>query len=180
LTGHVASCAEKAAAETAARRVKGVRAVAQEIEVRFPGGRKTADDQIALRILDIFRWSALIPHGAIDVTVNDGWVRLTGEVNWHFERMAAEDEVRRLNGVVGVINDIAIRQPHGHGDVVKAIEKALKRNAAVAGDVTVRPLGSGKVRIEGHVHNWHERQLVENAAWSAPGVTAVEDALTVG
>ena len=180
LAGYVSSFAEKTAAEQAVRRVKGVRAVAQELEVRYPSSEKTADDQIARRVLDIFRWSAIVPHDRINVTVSDGWVTLVGQVDWQFERGAAEDEVRNLSGVAGVINNITVKPRVDPGDVQRQIEDALKRSAAVeAAGVRVHVVGSGKIRLEGRVRTWQEHDIVARAAWSAPGVHSVEDRLTI-
>jgi osmotically-inducible protein OsmY len=93
LTGHVSSYAQKIAAEAAARRVKGVRAIAQEIEVRFPFEKKDADDEIAKRVVDILQWDSMVPDEAIQVSVQRGWITLTGTVDWQYQRMAAEAEV---------------------------------------------------------------------------------------
>lgn len=109
LTGHVTSFAEKVAAEHAAGRVKGVRAIAQEIEVRYPSDRKTADEEIAKRALSILKWDALVPHDSVKVTVQKGWVTLSGELVWHYQKKAAETSVRKLSGVTGVTNGIVIK-----------------------------------------------------------------------
>lgn len=109
LTGHVESYVEKAAAEAATRRVKGVRAIAEHIEVRFPGRKKRADDEIAARALDIIAWDTALPDGAIDVKVERGCVMLSGEVRWHFQRLAAEEAVKKLGGVTKVRNLLTIR-----------------------------------------------------------------------
>lgn len=180
LSGHVVSFAEKAAAEDAARRVRGVRAIAQEIEVRAATSKKTADDQIAGRAIDILRWNAVLPRHDIDVTVSGGWVTLSGEVGWHYERRAAEDAVKLLGGVHGVVNNITVKPRVNPGDVQKQIEAALRRSAAIeAAGIHVRVIDTGKVRIEGHVRTWQEHDIVARAAWSAPGVRVVEDRLTV-
>jgi len=180
LTGHVSSYTEKLAAVKAARRVKGVRAIAEEIEVRFPNGKKTADDEIAKRTADILEWDALVPKGSIQITVHDGWVTLAGNVDWYFQKIAAEDDVRKLSGVRGVTNNIAIVPRVRGEDVKRKIEDALKRNAQIEAEaiqVTVR--GGNKIILEGKVHNWDERYAIETAAWSAPGVKSVEDRLVM-
>src|SRR5262245_46522214 len=102
LTGHVSSYMQKVTAERAVQRVRGVRGVAEEIEVRYAGDKKTADDQIARRALDIIAWDTLIPDGAIKVQVEKGWVTLTGQVDWHFQKDAATAAVKRLTGLIGV------------------------------------------------------------------------------
>ena len=179
-TGHVGSYAEKLAAERIAQRVKGVRAIAQEIEVRYPSDKKTADDEIATRALNILNWNAVVPRG-IQVKVQDGWITLSGQVDWHFERDAAEKELRRLSGVAGVINNITLKARVQAQDVKRKIEDALKRSAETeAGHISVSVLDGGKVALNGQVHDWQERNTVGWAAWSAPGVKSVENLLTIG
>jgi osmotically-inducible protein OsmY len=180
LTGSVGSYAEKIAAEQAVRRVKGVQAIAQEIEVRYPSDKKTADDEIAGRVVSILRWSAVVPPNSVQVKVQDGWVTLSGEVDWQFQRAAAEAEIRRLSGVAGVINAITIKPRVQAADVKRKIEEALKRYAEVeAGGIRISVLEGGKVTLDGNVHDWRERDAIKRAAWSAPGVTTVEDRLMI-
>jgi osmotically-inducible protein OsmY len=180
LSGHACSYAEKLAAEQAAKRVKGVRAIAQEIEVRYPNDLKTADDEIAKRAVNILRWSAVVPKDAVLVKVQDGWVTLSGQLDWQFQRTAAEAEIRRLSGVAGVINSITIKSHVQSADVKRKIEDALKRSAEVeAQSIRVSLLGDGKVALDGEVHDWQERDAVSLAAWSALGVVSVEDRLTI-
>jgi osmotically-inducible protein OsmY len=180
LTGHVGSYAEKVAAETAAKRVAGVRGVAQEIEVRFPSDRKTADDQIVRRALDILAWNTTIPEDKISVTVQDGWVTLSGDVKWGYQRHDAEHAVRQLSGVKGITNAIRVSQGASAPDVKDRIEKALKRNAETEANAIRVSVSGGKVTLEGKVKAWYERDLAERTAWSAPGVTTVEDRISVG
>lgn len=180
LSGHVGSYAEKLAAERAVKRVKGVRAIAQEIEVRYPNDLKTADDEIAKRAVNILRWSAVVPQDSVQVKVQDGWVTLSGLVEWQFQRTAAEAEIRRLSGVAGVINAITIKVRVHSADVKRTIEDALMRSAEVeAQGIRVSLLGDGKVALDGKVHDWQERDAVSRAAWSAPGVVSVDDRLTI-
>jgi osmotically-inducible protein OsmY len=181
LTGHVASYAEKFAAIAATRRINGVRAIAEEIEVRYPTDKKVADDEIAKRALSILAWDTLLPRNAIQVTVKNGWVTLTGGVGWWYQRKSAEEDIRKLSGVAGVINDIVIEPQLNIPDVKEKIEQALKRRieAEVRG-IRVTVHEGNKVTLEGKVRDWDERFAVENAAWSAPGVKRVEDRLTIG
>ena len=175
LTGHVASYAEKQAAIAAVRRVKGVRAIAEEIEVRYPY-QKTPDDEIAKRAIDILAWDTMVPSESIQIMVHDGWVTLTGSVDWHYQKKQAEEDVRKLSGVRGVTNTIEIEPSLQAEDVKRKIEEALKRHAEIEASairVTVRE--RNKVLLEGKVGSWDERHAVENAAWSAPGVKSVED-----
>jgi osmotically-inducible protein OsmY len=179
LTGHVGSFAEKLAAERVVQRIKGVRAIAQEIDVRLPSDKKTDDDEIALRALNVIGWDTTVPDGKLKVLVQRGWITLSGEVDWQFQRQAAEDAVRRLSGVVGVYNWIAVKPRVAATDVKERIENALKRNAELwAKQIRVDVSGS-RVRLEGKVGAWRERNLAEQAAWAVPGVTSVEDHLAV-
>jgi len=180
LSGHVGSYAEKLAAERAVRRVKGVEALAGIIEVRFPEDKKTADDEIARRAVNILRWSAVLPEGTVTVKVEKGFVYLGGQVDWHYQRASAEAEVRRLSGVKGVVNGITLKPRVQSGDIKRRIESALRRNAELEADqIKVSVRGLGGVRLDGLVHDWRERETAENAAWSAPGVTDVEDRLRI-
>lgn len=182
LSGHVGSYAEKVAAIAAARRVKGVHAIAENIEVRYPNQKQTADDQIAKRAADILDWDVLVPKGSVDVLVQDGWVTLTGQVKWNYNKAAAEEDVRKLSGVHGVTNNIVIRHDNVDSSAVREkIESALKRRAELeASAIRVLVKGGNTVILEGKVDNWDERRAAEHAAWSAPGVAAVEDRLTIG
>lgn len=179
LTGHVGSYAEKIAVERACARVKGVKAIAQDIEIRLPSLKKTADDQIAKRALDILAWNVSVPHDRVKVKVQSGFVTLTGECDWQYQKEAAEEAVRKLSGVVGVSNLIALKPRAFASDVKRKIEDALKRNAeAEASHISVSVVG-GKVTLEGKVRAFHERSVIESAAWAAPGVLEVEDRVQV-
>jgi osmotically-inducible protein OsmY len=180
LTGHVASYAEKLAAERAARRVAGVRALAEEIEVRYPSEKKTADDQIAERALKVIAWDASVPEDAISVRVEKGWVTLEGSVVWYYQKRACEDAVRKLTGVAGVSNFIKVQPRVEAADVKDKIMAALKRNAEIEADAIRITVKDGTVTIDGKVKAWYERDLVEQAAWSAPGVASVIDRVRIG
>ena len=180
LSGHVGSYAEKLAAEKAVKRVKGVKAIAEEIDVRYPEDKKTADDEIAARALSLLRLSAVVPTDSVMVKVQDGWISLSGQVTWQFQRSAAEAEVRRLSGVVGVINSIAIKPRVQPADVKRQIEAALKRNAEIdAQGIRVSVEDGGRVSLDGTVHDWREREAAEHAAWLVPGVMRVDDRLRI-
>lgn len=179
LTGHVGSYAEKIAAERTARRVKGVRAIAQEIEVRYCGDKQTADDQIAERAVKILAWHAEVPREAVSIKVEKGWVTLSGTVKWQYQRYAAEAAVRKLSGVTGISNLIEVA-PQVHADNVRdKILNALKRNAELEAGAIRVVVADDKVTLEGTVKTWSERSVAERAAWSAPGVKAVVDHLVV-
>lgn len=178
LTGHVADYMQKKAAERAAWRVKGVKGIAQKIEVRFPGDKKWNDDEIAQRAIDILAWNAVIPKDSVRVRVSNGWVTLSGNVNWNYQRQAAENEVLKLGGVKGVTNSVSLAPVAQAGDVKRRIQDALKRHAEIEADaVRVDVRDDGTVRIDGRVDNWSEMRAVEHAVWSAPGVRHVEDHL---
>jgi osmotically-inducible protein OsmY len=180
LTGHVSSYAEKLAAEQAVRRIRGVRAIAEEIEVRVPSHKKTADDEIAKRVLDILRWDSVLPENAIRITVQDGWVNLEGEVDWQFQRAAAQNQVGKLSGLVGIINNITLKARPQSPEIRHHIETALRRNAKIdAAAIRVSVLADGQVVLAGEVRDWTERNVAEDAAWSIPGVSFVENHLTV-
>ncbi len=178
LTGHVSTYAEKVAAERVVQRAKGARAIAQEIEVRHPEDKKTADDQIAERALKILDWNTTIPSGTVSVKVEHGWITLTGEVEWNFQRVAAKDAVMKLGGVTGVIDLLTIRPRANRTDIKHRIEDALKRSAVLEANSIQVEVSGGEVTLKGKVHAWHERGIVEQAAWSTPGVTVVRDHLT--
>jgi osmotically-inducible protein OsmY len=179
LTGFVMSYAEKTAAERAARRVKGVKAIAEEIEVRLPSDTKRADDEIAARAVDILKWQVGVPADRISVKVEKGVVTLTGEVDWQFQKTEADHVVHKLSGVVDVLNQIRVASPVHAADVKEQIEKALRRSAELeASRITVETEG-GRVILAGKVHAWYERDIAERGAWSAPGVTEVQDRITI-
>lgn len=180
LTGHVSTYAEKLAAERAAQRVTGVRGIAEEIEVRPPYAKKTKDDEIAERAVRILQWDVSVPPGRISVKVEKGWVTLTGTVDWDYQRGAAAADIQKLSGVVGLMNLIKVEPAVRAADVKQKIEDAFRRNAALdAGEIRVSAV-DGTITLNGRVRNWSERNTAERAAWSAPGVTAVEDHLLVG
>ena len=175
LTGHVGSYAEKVEAENAVRRVKGVRAIAQEIQVRYAEAKKIEDDQIAALALAIIDWSVHLPKQAIQVKVAKGWITLTGAVPWQYQAMGAEAAVRKLSGVVGVSNLIQVKPEVRPALVKDKILEAFKRCAMFEADgIKVRVEGD-KVTLEGAVTAWADREAAERAAWSVPGVRAVED-----
>jgi osmotically-inducible protein OsmY len=179
LTGFVTSYAEKAAAERAARRVKGVKAIAEEIEVRLPSDTKRADDEIAARAVDILKWQVGLLADRLTVKVEKGIVTLTGDVEWQFQKMDAEHVVHKLSGVIGVVNQIRVAAAVNAFDIKEKIQKALQRSAEVeASRINVHTEG-GRVILSGRVRAWYERDMAERAAWSAPGVTEVQDQLTI-
>jgi osmotically-inducible protein OsmY len=180
LTGHVGSYIEKVAAEHAVERVKGVKAIAEEIEVRYGDQPKSSDDEIAQRAVNILTWSVQVPQGAIHVKVQRGWITLTGAVEWQYQKVAAETAVHKLTGILGVTNLIEVKPHLDAPDVKSKILDALHRNAELEADSIRVSVNNGNVVLEGKVKAWYERGLAERAAWAAPGVRSVEDRLILG
>jgi len=177
LTGHVSTYAERLTAETVVKRIKGVRAVVQEIEVR-PGGADS-DEDIAQRAVQMLDWNVIVPRGAVKVRVAKGLVTLSGQVDWEHQRRAAEDVVHRLRGVLAVVNQIMLKPRVQPDDVRARIEEALERYADVEAERITVEVQEGKVILAGEVRAPFERELIERAAWSAPGVQSVEDRVRV-
>ncbi len=178
LMGHVENFAEKSAAEKAARRVKEVRAVAEEIEVRLPFSVKLGDEEIASHTANRLQWDSAFPSGTVKAKVEKGWVTLTGEVDWHYQQDAAENDVRRLWGVTGVSNDIAIKPKPNASNIRDNIMVALDRSWVDRATIDVTAEG-GKVTLSGTVDTSFEREEAGSTAWAAPGTTSVQNDITV-
>ena len=179
LSGAVGTYAQKHAAMTATERVLGVRALADDLMVKLPSSGMRTDTDIARAAANALQWNVQLPQG-ITVEVSDGHVRLAGDVEWQFQRTAAEAEVRNLAGVVGVTNLLKVK-PKGASpvEVSRKIKDALRRSAEIDADRIVVEAHDGKVTLKGSVRSWTERQDAERAAWSAPGVKNVDDRLTL-
>ncbi|TAJ73919.1 MAG: BON domain-containing protein [Phenylobacterium sp.] len=180
LSGHVPALAQKTAAEAAARRVKGVRAIAQEIDVRLPDDLGQTDDTIAARAVDILGWSALPQVSTIHVSVEDGWISLAGHVEWAYQRDEAERALRGLAGVRGIRNEIAVTPHATPEDVEEHIARAFHRNAELERSQVKVDVDGSKVTLKGRVKTWYEQDMAERAAWSTPGVTSVVDEIEIG
>lgn len=182
LTGTVRTYAERVTAERAAKRVAGVRAVANDIEVEPVGSAKHTDTNLAQAVLQALESDIAVPHEKIRVRVDDGWVTLEGEVALQFQRAAAENAIRRLEGVRGVKNEVRlqVRPLAEPAEVKKRIEAAFRRSAEIDARGIEIDAENGTVMLRGKVRTWAEREEAERAAWAAPGVLAVEDHLIVG
>jgi osmotically-inducible protein OsmY len=179
LTGHIGSYAEKWAAERAVGRVSGVKAIAEEVEIRYSYGVGHSDEDIAKQALTVLAWDLSVPKDKVKVKIEKGWITLSGEVHWYYQKVAAEANVRKLFGVMGVSNLIAIEPTVQASDIEKKIKAAFGRNAEFeAEDIMVSTEG-GEVTLSGKVDTFYERTLAENTAWSAPGVTQVRDLITI-
>ena len=179
LTGHVGNYAEKLTAERTVRRVKGVKAIVQEIHVKLPSSDARSDEDIAASALSGLRWHAGLPADQIQLRVENGNVALNGEVSWQYQRDLAERDVRKIKGVRSVANLITVKPSVQPYEVKRKIEEALKRSAELeASHISVSAAG-GAITLSGRVNTWHERDVAERAAWSAPGVTAVTDNLRI-
>lgn len=179
LTGWVDSYAKKLAAEEAAHRVRGVKAVVNDLEVHLPGSAERTDADLAEAVLNALRWASRIPVDYLDVTVSQGWVTLKGEVENRYQKEEAGRVIRHISGITGVTNLIKVRPHPSPADLKASIEKALKRNAQTdASRITVDVQGS-KVTLHGTVRSLAERTAAEETAWLAPGVSEVENKIVV-
>ncbi|WP_246715022.1 BON domain-containing protein [Aestuariivirga litoralis] len=179
LTGHVETYSEKNAAEAAAWRVKGVKGIAQEIDVRLPNSVKHTDEQIAEAALSRLSWDVTVPKNSASVKVQEGWLTLTGEVEWQYEKNDAEYDVARLPGVTGVSNQITLRPRVDTTDISNGIRTALHRSWFFDPDTIRVKADGGKVTLSGTANSWHDREVAGSTAWAAKGATSVQNDITV-
>ena len=178
LSGNVETYMEKSAAERAARRVKGVKAVAEEIEVRLALDVKRTDEDIAAAALNRLEWDVEVPDDIVRVQVEKGWVTLTGEVEWHFQMNAAERAVHALSGVVGVSNQITLMPKVNIQDISDSIRHALHRSWFDPKTINVSAI-DGNVHLTGTALSWFDRELAGSTAWAAPGATGVQNDIRI-
>jgi osmotically-inducible protein OsmY len=179
LSGYVDSFYKKFSAERAAARVFGVKAVNEDLKVRLPGSLKRSDDDLARTVANVLEWNALVPHERVRIEVRDGLVTLSGEVDWGYQKFAAEDAVRYLMGVVWFNNQITVKPVVKPQDLEVKIVSAFQRNALLdPRRITVGTRG-GLVILRGSVRSWGERAEAQWSAWAAPGVSEVENNIII-
>jgi osmotically-inducible protein OsmY len=179
LTGTVDSYAKKLEAEDAAKNVAGVKAVAEEITISFNGGAKHNDTQVATEVVNAFKFNWAIPEDKIQVKVENGWITLTGEVEWNYQKDAARKTVKNLSGVKGVTNNVTIRS-NLHDAIEKMdIERALTRNWAIDSEAIEVAVSGSRVTLNGTVDSIYQRDEAGRIAWNAPGVRSVDNELVI-
>jgi osmotically-inducible protein OsmY len=179
LTGAVGSYAEKLNAERAIKRLSGVRGIAEELEVRLTGSSVRDDADVAQSVLNALRYDVAVPQDQLRVTVDRGWVRLEGEVEWQYQRAAAERAVRPVMGVKGVTNDIAVKPRLKATDVKREIEDAFARRARLDAEKITVDASGDTVTLRGSVRTWAAKDEAEQAAWFATGVASVHNDIVV-
>jgi len=179
LRGDVGTFAEKQAVERVVLSVYGVEGIANDLKVRLAREFERSDTDIAQAAVHAMKWNTQVPADAVTVSVSDGWVTLQGVVDWQYQRDAAESAVRTLAGVRGITNDISVGPRVQPADVQARIEAALKRSAEVDARRLTVNVADGRVTVAGNVHSAAEREEAKRAAWAAPGVTVVEDRMTI-
>ena len=179
LHGSVVNYSQKKNAERAAKHVAGVKALAEDLKIKLPGTAERSDADIAQSVLGGLRFNVDVPHERIQVTVENGWVTLDGDVEWQYQKTAAENAIKYLMGVKGFTNTVRIKPGVSTADVKAKIESAFARRAQLdANQIKVESTDS-KVTLRGSVHSWDEKEQAEQAAWAAPGVSNVENYVIV-
>jgi osmotically-inducible protein OsmY len=179
LRGNVPSDAAKVVAERVALRVYGVKAVANDLAVHLPNAFELTDTELAQAAVTALTWNTMVPHERVTITAANGWLTLNGTLDWQYQKDAVSRAIRDLTGVKGVTNDITVKLPRVTTDVRNKIEAAFKGSAEIDARGVNVTVVDGKVILSGTVHSWAERREAEHTAWAVPGVTQVEDRLTI-
>ena len=179
LRGDVGTHTEKFAAERVSLATYGVKAVANDLNVQLVKAYERSDTDIAQAVANALQWNTVVPSNRVTVAVSNGWVTLQGTLDWQYQKDAAARAVRDLTGVRGVTNSVSVQPRVKSADVQEKIEAAFKRSAEIDARRIAVTAQDGKVILNGNVRSWAERQEAERAAWAAPGVTQVEDRLSI-
>jgi osmotically-inducible protein OsmY len=179
LTGHVESFGQKHAAAAAAQRVRGVVAVAEELEVQLPFDMRRSDGEIAAAVANRLDWDSSLSPNSVKISVEQGWVTLTGEVQWYFQKEAAAADVQHLMGVIAVSNQITIKPSEDSPAISDDIMRALHRSWFFDPQTIAVTARGGQVTLAGTVKSWHDREIAEETAWAAPGTFSVKNEITV-
>ena len=179
LSGVVNNYSKKLAAEKAAKSVEGVKAVALDIEVKYGADFKKTDKEIAKAVVDAFEWKSSVPEADITVQVENGWVYLSGEVRWSYQKNAAKNAASKLLGVKGVSNSIRLKNNIKPAEVKENIKKAFQRMAVLDADGIILETHGNTVTLRGKVHSIKEKEDAETAAYNAPGVYDVKNELKI-
>jgi osmotically-inducible protein OsmY len=179
LSGQVLGYHEKVEAERATLRVAGVKGVANELEIQLPGSSQRTDADIARAAVDSLEWHSSIPSDRIKVVVQNGWVTLEGDVDWGYQRAAADEAIRRMTGIVGLTNHVTVKARPTAGAIKTRIEEAFKRSAEVDAARISAEITDSTVTLRGTVRSWAEKQEAERVAWASPGVGTVQNQLVV-
>ena len=179
LSGHVENYGQKWSAERAAQKVCGVKALAVEIDVVLEGSDNRSDTDIARTAENVLEWTTNWPKNHVKVMVESGWITLTGELDYEYQRNMATTAVRHLMGVTGVSNQTTIKPSLSSTSIKSDIQAALKRRALTDAEEIVVTVDGGKVNLSGVVHSWSERDMVSDSVWNTPGVTKVDDNISV-
>lgn len=180
LTGQVSHYAEKAAAERIAKKVIGVKGLANDIEVHIPSQFERNDTEIAAAVLNTLKWNAIVPDDKIKVIVKSGWVTLEGQVEWYHQKKAAFEAIKNISSVKGVSNEIEVKALAKSSDVKQRIKAALHRIAETEENRIEVETNDGEVKLRGTVKTWTEKEEAEDAAWMAPGVSRVDNSIKIG
>lgn len=179
LSGYVSTFPQKFQAELDVKRVTGVSGIANDIEVRLPNVDKRPDPEIARDAVAAVQFQLPMSYGNVKVLVRDGWITLEGALEWQYQKERAADAVRHLKGVSGVINSINVQPKVSPIEIKRKIEEAFMRSAEIDANHIIVEANGGEVILKGSVHTWFERKEAERAAWLAPGVTKVQDKISI-
>ena len=179
LTGSVDTYAKKSQAEDAAKKVAGVKAVVEKIEIKSDNSGKKSDGEIAAEVLEALKWSWEVPKDKVQVKVENGWVTLNGELNWNFQKEAVKKAATNLIDVKWVTNNITIKSDRVANVEKEDIEEAFNRNWSLEDKHILISVSENKVKLNGTVHSWYQKDEASRIAWNAPGVESVDNELTV-